>query len=168
MKELRAIFRSEAVKEGVYSVSLTHGDSLYDWTVKLFNFDKDSRIHRDLEKLSVKKKAQQCIELNITYSDKFPVSPPFVRVVSPVVTGGFVLAGGAICMELLTNQGWSVAYSIESLILQIMVTIAKGNAAISENPETGHYNLQRAQASFKALTATHAKNGWYTPPKNQG
>ena len=33
-------------------------------------------------------------------------------------------------MELLTKQGWSSAYSIESLIVQIMATMAKGKARI--------------------------------------
>ena len=43
----------------------------------------------------------------------------------------FVLGGGAICMELLTKQGWSSAYSIESLIMQIMATLVKGKARIN-------------------------------------
>ena len=44
------------------------------------------------------------ILLHIVFDDKFPYSPPFVRVVKPVISGGYVLAGGAICMELLTPQ----------------------------------------------------------------
>lgn len=56
--------------------------------------------------------------------------PPFVRLVSPSVTNGFVLGGGALCMELLTKQGWTSAYSIESLIMQIAATLVKGKARI--------------------------------------
>lgn len=33
-------------------------------------------------------------------------------------------------MELLTKQGWSSAYSLESLILQIAATLVKGKARI--------------------------------------
>jgi len=62
--------------------------------------------------------------------DTFPFEPPFVRVIQPVITGGYVLGGGAICMELLTKQGWSSAYSLESLILQISATLVKGKARI--------------------------------------
>lgn len=36
--------------------------------------------------------------------DTFPFDPPFVRVITPVISGGYVLGGGAICMELLTKQ----------------------------------------------------------------
>lgn len=38
------------------------------------------------------------------FQDNFPFEPPFVRVVNPVLNGGYVLHGGAICMELLTRQ----------------------------------------------------------------
>lgn len=60
----------------------------------------------------------------------FSFEPPFVRLVSPTITNGFVLGGGAICMELLTRQGWSSAYSIESLILQIAATLVKGKVCL--------------------------------------
>lgn len=79
-----------------------------------------------------------------------------------------MLSGGAICMELLTKQGWSSAYCIESVILQIAATLVKGNARIDFNPKSHAYTLQRAQSSFKSLSQIHEKNGWYTPPKEDG
>lgn len=86
----------------------------------------------------------------------FRFEPPFVRLVSPTITNGFVLGGGAICMELLTRQGWSSAYSIESLILQIAATLVKGKVCFltpflvgikhlqikkDEAPTTAYWNL---------------------------
>ena len=53
-----------------------------------------------------------------------------MRVINPIISGGYVLGGGAICMELLTKQGWSSAYSLESVILQIAATLVKGKARI--------------------------------------
>lgn len=44
--------------------------------------------------------------------------------------GGYVLVGGAICMELLTKQGWSSAYTVEAVIMQIAATLVKGKARI--------------------------------------
>ena len=46
------------------------------------------------------------ILLNFTFKDNFPFEPPFVRICYPVIQGGYVLNGGAICMELLTKQGY--------------------------------------------------------------
>ncbi|KAK1340766.1 LOW QUALITY PROTEIN: hypothetical protein QTO34_017159, partial [Cnephaeus nilssonii] len=50
--------------------------------------------------------------LKFSFKGNFPFDPPFFRVVSPVLSGGYVLGRGAICTELLTKQGWSSVYSI--------------------------------------------------------
>ncbi|KAK1891921.1 Ubiquitin-conjugating enzyme E2 Q2, partial [Dissostichus eleginoides] len=92
-------------------------------------------------------------------SDNFPFDPPFVRVVSPVLSGGYVLGGGALCMELLTKQGWSSAYSIESVIMQINATLVKGKARVQFGANKNQYNLARAQQSYKSLVQIHEKNG---------
>ncbi|XP_077883605.1 ubiquitin-conjugating enzyme E2 Q1 isoform X4 [Ictidomys tridecemlineatus] len=134
MKELRDIYRSQSFKGGNYAVELVN-DSLYDWNVKLLKVDQDSALHNDLQILKEKEGAD-FILLNFSFKDNFPFDPPFVRVVSPVLSGGYVLGGGAICMELLTKQS--------------------------------QYSLTRAQQSYKSLVQIHEKNGWYTPPKEDG
>ena len=63
--------------------------------------------------------------LRLSFPDNFPFDPPFVRVLAPLVQGGYVLTGGAICMELLTPDGWSQAYTIEAVIMQTMATMVK-------------------------------------------
>uniref|UniRef100_A0A3P8RJS6 Ubiquitin-conjugating enzyme E2Q family member 2 n=1 Tax=Amphiprion percula TaxID=161767 RepID=A0A3P8RJS6_AMPPE len=144
MKELREIYRSQSYKTGIYSVELVN-DSLYEWHVKL-RTKRRGGLH----------------------SDNFPFDPPFVRVISPVLSGGYVLGGGALCMELLTKQGWSSAYSIESVIMQINATLVKGKARVQFGANKNQYNLARAQQSYKSLVQIHEKNGWYTPPKEDG
>uniref|UniRef100_A0A8C0PMP8 E2 ubiquitin-conjugating enzyme n=2 Tax=Canis lupus familiaris TaxID=9615 RepID=A0A8C0PMP8_CANLF len=128
MKELRDIYRSQSYKAGIYSVELIN-DSLYDWHVKLQKVDPDSPLHSDLQILK-EKEGIEYILLNFSFKDNFPFDPPFVRVVLPVLSGGYVLGGGALCMELLTKQGWSSAYSIESVIMQINATLVKGKARV--------------------------------------
>uniref|UniRef100_A0A8C9WZE8 E2 ubiquitin-conjugating enzyme n=1 Tax=Sander lucioperca TaxID=283035 RepID=A0A8C9WZE8_SANLU len=166
MKELREIYRSQSYKTGIYSVELV-GDSLYEWHVKLRTVDPDSPLHSDLQVLK-EKEGVDYILLNFSYKDNFPFDPPFVRVVSPVLSGGYVLGGGALCMELLTKQGWSSAYSIESVIMQINATLVKGKARVQFGANKNQYNLARAQQSYKSLVQIHEKNGWYTPPKEDG
>uniref|UniRef100_A0A3B3ZUL5 E2 ubiquitin-conjugating enzyme n=1 Tax=Periophthalmus magnuspinnatus TaxID=409849 RepID=A0A3B3ZUL5_9GOBI len=166
MKELREIYRSQSYKTGIYSVELVN-DSLYEWHVKLRTVDPDSPLHSDLQVLK-EKEGVDYILLNFSYKDNFPFDPPFVRVVSPVLSGGYVLGGGALCMELLTKQGWSSAYSIESVIMQINATLVKGKARVQFGANRNQYNLARAQQSYKSLVQIHEKNGWYTPPKEDG
>ncbi|NXN96537.1 UB2Q1 enzyme, partial [Rhinopomastus cyanomelas] len=157
MKELRDIYRSPSFK----------GGDLYDWNVKLLKVDEDSALHNDLQILK-EKEGTDFILLNFSFKDNFPFDPPFVRVVSPVLSGGYVLGGGAICMELLTKQGWSSAYSIESVIMQISATLVKGKARVQFGANKNQYSLTRAQQSYKSLVQIHEKNGWYTPPKEDG
>ncbi|KAK7603755.1 hypothetical protein V9T40_003754 [Parthenolecanium corni] len=170
MKELKDIYNSETFKKGVYTIELV-GDSLYEWNVRLFSVDKDSQLCKDLAMLK-EKEGKDAIVLNMTFKDTFPFTPPFVRVVDPVISGGYVLIGGAICMELLTQQGWSSAYTIEAVILQIAATLVYGKARIQFGPQKvpvqNQYTLARAQQSFNSLVHIHEKNGWFTPPKADG
>ncbi|XP_063099603.1 ubiquitin-conjugating enzyme E2 Q2 isoform X5 [Cavia porcellus] len=166
MKELRDIYRSQSYKTGIYSVELVN-DSLYEWHVKLQKVDPDSPLHSDLQILK-EKEGIEYILLNFSFKDNFPFDPPFVRVVLPVLSGGYVLGGGALCMELLTKQGWSSAYSIESVIMQINATLVKGKARVQFGANKNQYNLARAQQSYNSIVQIHEKNGWYTPPKEDG
>uniref|UniRef100_A0A8C5EXK1 E2 ubiquitin-conjugating enzyme n=1 Tax=Gouania willdenowi TaxID=441366 RepID=A0A8C5EXK1_GOUWI len=162
MKELREIYRSQSYKTGIYSVELV-GDSLYEWHVKLRTVDPDSSLHSDLQVLK-EKEGMDYILLNFSYKDNFPFDPPFVRVLSPVLSGGYVLGGGALCMELLTKQGWSSAYSIESVIMQINATLVKGKARVQFGANKNQYNLARAQQSYKSLVQIHEKNACECSP----
>nr|CAG4644062.1 EOG090X0867 [Lepidurus arcticus] len=166
MKELRDIYRSDSFKKGIYSVELMN-DSLYEWNVRLMTVDPDSPLHSDLILLK-EKEGKDYILLNILFKEQYPFEPPFVRVVYPMIQGGYVLVGGAICMELLTKQGWSSAYTVEALIMQIAATLVKGKARIQFGATKGQYSLARAQQSFKSLVQIHEKNGWFTPPKEDG
>ncbi|XP_014224392.1 ubiquitin-conjugating enzyme E2 Q2 [Trichogramma pretiosum] len=175
MKELRDIYRSDSFKKGMYSIELVN-DSLYEWNIRLKCVDPDSPLHTDLVLLK-EKEGKDSILLNMLFKETYPFEPPFVRVVYPMISGGYVLIGGAICMELLTKQGWSSAYTVEAVIMQISATLVKGKARIQFQPTAGggkactgqgQYSLARAQQSFKSLVQIHEKNGWFTPPKEDG
>ena len=135
-----------------YIHTLAHATPIH-YTLSSARVDPDSALYEDLKKMKETEGVDHIL-LHIQFDDKFPYTPPFVRVVKPVLTGGYVLAGGAICMELLTPQvclcpslpsqheselaccvyfsqkGWSSAYTIEAVILQIGATLVKGKARI--------------------------------------
>ncbi|XP_041449439.1 ubiquitin-conjugating enzyme E2 Q2-like [Drosophila obscura] len=166
MKELLTVFQSEAVKKDIYSVELVD-DSIFEWNVRIKSVDPDSNLHSDLMKLK-EAGEEGCILLHISFNDKYPFDPPFVRVVSPVIQNGYVHSGGAICMELLTKQGWSSAYTVEAMIIQISATLPRGSARALLDSKSYQYNLPRALESFKHIMKYHEKGGWYTPPKSDG
>ncbi|XP_026687014.1 ubiquitin-conjugating enzyme E2 Q2-like [Diaphorina citri] len=102
MKELRDIYRSDSFKKGVYSIDLVC-DSLYEWNIHLKLVDPESPLHNDLALLQ-EQEGKNSILLNVLFKETYPFEPPFVRVVYPIISGGYVLIGGALCMELLTKQ----------------------------------------------------------------
>ncbi|XP_053597782.1 ubiquitin-conjugating enzyme E2 Q2-like [Microplitis demolitor] len=176
MKELRDIYRSDSFKNKIYTIELVN-DSLYRWNVGIKSTDPDSPLTKDLELLK-KREGKDFILLQILFSDMFPFEPPFVRIVHPIMSGDFVTSGGALCMELLTKQGWSSAFTMEALIMQILATMLKGHARVwqfdetkslssSNNPNL-RYTLYDAVLSFDSLEKKHQERGWHTPPNNEG
>lgn len=117
MKELQEIRR---LGDDFITVELAD-DNLYDWNVKLHQVDKDSALWQDMKETNT-----EFILLNISFPDNFPFSPPFVRVLTPRLENGYVLDGGAICMELLTPRGWSSAYTVEAVMRQFAASLVKG------------------------------------------
>ncbi|XP_028342443.1 ubiquitin-conjugating enzyme E2Q-like protein 1 [Physeter macrocephalus] len=123
MKELQDIAR---LSDRFISVELVD-ESLFDWNVKLHQVDKDSVLWQDMKETNT-----EFILLNLTFPDNFPFSPPFMRVLSPRLENGYVLDGGAICMELLTPRGWSSAYTVEAVMRQFAASLVKGQVSGAE------------------------------------
>lgn len=51
-------------------------ENLYHWDVRLFGFDKDSDLAKDMENYR-KKTGNTDVVLEIKFSDSYPFSPPF-------------------------------------------------------------------------------------------
>lgn len=83
MKEMREIYRSASYKNGDYTIELVD-ESIYSWNIELRCIDSGSELYTDLIKLK-EKEGKDCILINITFDDKYPIEPPFVRVVYPIV-----------------------------------------------------------------------------------
>ncbi|WEW55010.1 protein with ADP-ribose polymerase and ubiquitin-conjugating enzyme catalytic domains [Emydomyces testavorans] len=100
-------------------------NTVYQWIVELHSFDANLPLADDLKQAEL-----TSIALELRFSKDYPISPPFVRVIRPRFLsfqqggGGHVTAGGALCMELLTNSGWSAVSSIESVLLQVRLAIS--------------------------------------------
>jgi len=136
-------------------------ENLYHWDVKLFNFDKDCDISKDM--IAYKKKSgQDFILLELRFSKDYPFAPPFVRVVRPrfAFRTGHVTIGGSICMELLTNTGWNSTNDIESILIQIRAELLSGGARLDAGlSDTYEYSVSEAWDAFFRAARTH---GWDT------
>ncbi|XP_053998909.1 ubiquitin-conjugating enzyme E2Q-like protein CG4502 isoform X2 [Hylaeus anthracinus] len=120
MKELSEIQRTQHRHESTFTAELVN-DNLFEWHVRLHKIDPESALAADMIELNI-----PYILLHIVFPENFPFAPPFMRVISPRIEKGFVMEGGAICMELLTPRGWASAYTIEAVITQFAASIVKG------------------------------------------
>ncbi|KAL7550569.1 hypothetical protein ACHAWF_013784 [Thalassiosira exigua] len=65
-------------EEAGFSLEPSDEDSMDKWRIKLFGFDEDSNLAKDLMVCGM-----DHVELEMSFPDQYPFEPPFVRVVAP-------------------------------------------------------------------------------------
>ncbi|KAI4106028.1 MAG: hypothetical protein L6R37_002391 [Teloschistes peruensis] len=138
--------------------------NMYQWIVELHSFDAKLPIAEDL-----KSKGLKSVIMEIRFGKDYPMSPPFVRIIRPRFLsfmaggGGHVTAGGALCMELLTNSGWSAVSNMESVLLQVRLALSstEPKPARLEPGLVRDYGVREAIQAY--IRACHA-HGWAVPP----
>ncbi|XP_014206968.1 ubiquitin-conjugating enzyme E2Q-like protein CG4502 [Copidosoma floridanum] len=164
MKEFSEIQRMQH-RDPTFTAELVN-DNLFEWHIRLYKIDPESELATDMKEFGIPH-----ILLHVVFPENFPFAPPFIRVISPRIEKGFVMEGGAICMELLTPRGWASAYTLEAVITQFAASVVKGQGRIARKPKTSHsaaFNRRSAEESFRSLVKTHDKYGWVTPPLAEG
>ena len=146
-QDLYKIMMSDTRQAG-FSLEPASHDQMDKWRIQLFQFDEDSNLAKDMVVLGV-----DHVELEMTFPDDYPFEPPFVRVVRPRFKRqtGFVMHG-ALCMELLTKDGWNPVNDIESVIVSIRSLMVVGDgrlAAAVEMPATKRLELLEQHAQKK-------------------
>lgn len=146
-------------------------DNVYQWLVELHSFPPTLPLAQDMERTGVKS-----VVLEIRFGPSYPMSPPFVRVVKPRFKGfaqgggGHITAGGALCMELLTNSGWSAVSSVESVLVQVRMAICAddpparlevtGGRSSLAGGGGGCYGVGEAREAYVRACRAH---GWGIP-----
>ncbi|KAL4907254.1 hypothetical protein BDW74DRAFT_166737 [Aspergillus multicolor] len=139
-------------------------DNVYQWIVELHSFDKNLAIAKDLEKAKV-----NSIVIEMRFPASYPLTPPFLRIIRPRFVrfahggGGHITAGGAMCMELLTNTGWLPSFSIESVLLQVKLAITNElprPARLDLHARPAEYGIGEAISEYKRVCIAH---GWEVP-----
>jgi ubiquitin-conjugating enzyme E2 Q len=148
-----------------------HGEQIenvYQWIVEMHSFEGTLPLARDMKQAGL-----TSIVLELRFTNQFPFSPPFVRVIRPRFTpflaggGGHVTAGGALCMELLTNDGWLLSTSMENVLLQVRMAISSTTprpARLQASAGYGgqSYGIGEAIDAYKRACLQH---GW-TPAQD--
>ncbi|KXT10207.1 hypothetical protein AC579_444 [Pseudocercospora musae] len=168
MKELlnlAKIQESTPLAELGWYIDVEKIENAYQWIVELHSFHTFEKLPLadDMKKQNIKS-----IVLEIRFNKDFPFTPPYVRVVRPQFLtfnqggGGHIVMGGAMCMELLTNTGWSSVSSMESVLMQIRMAIAsEPYARLHKGGAKTDYGVAEAAEGYMRACATH---GWQVPP----
>jgi ubiquitin-conjugating enzyme E2 Q len=142
--------------------------TVYQWIVELHSFDPGLPLVADLEAAGL-----QSVVLELRFPENYPMSPPFARIIRPRFLGfqegggGHVTMGGALCMELLTNSGWTAVSTIESVLLQVRMAISSTDpkpARLQWGQHKGQvqqYGVGEAVSAYLRACHTH---GWKVPP----
>ena len=132
--------------------------NVYQWIVELHSFESHLPLAEDMKSKGIKS-----VVMEIRFGKNYPMSPPFVRVIRPRFLsfmaggGGHVTAGGALCMELLTNSGWSAVSNIESVLLQVRLAMSSTDPkpARLEAGNIRDYQVGEAMEAFIRACQTH-------------
>ncbi|EME83612.1 uncharacterized protein MYCFIDRAFT_164748 [Pseudocercospora fijiensis CIRAD86] len=167
MKELQNLAKvqeSTSPAELGWYIDVEKIDNAYQWIVELHSFHTFEKLPLADE---MKKQNIKSIVLEIRFNKDFPFTPPYVRVVRPQFLtfnqggGGHIVMGGAMCMELLTNTGWSSVSTMESVLMQIRMAIASEPYARLNKNAKNDYGVGEAAEGYMRACATH---GWQVPP----
>ncbi|EME46140.1 hypothetical protein DOTSEDRAFT_78519 [Dothistroma septosporum NZE10] len=172
MKELRSLQKVEdstPLAELGWFIAAEKIENVYQWIVELHSFHT-FEVKGKLLPLAddMKKQGVKSVVLEIRFNKDFPFTPPYVRVIRPRFLslgqggGGHIVLGGAMCMELLTNTGWSSVSSMESVLMQIRMAIAsEPYARLAQGGGHGDYGTGEAADGYIRACQTH---GWQVPP----
>jgi ubiquitin-protein ligase len=152
MKEYQAIMKQSPEALG-FNIQLAEEDNLSRWMVYLTR-PENPQLELQMSRLGI-----PAIEIEITFKENYPIAPPFIRVVFPHFKfhSGHITVGGSLCMEMLTNQGWSPTFNVENVITQIKMAISDGGGEIDERNYRNRYTMEEALDAFKRVLASH---GW--------
>lgn len=62
-------------------------------------------------------------ELQMDFPQNYPFKPPVVKFITPVYHCN--VSNGSICLDILKEDMWSSAYSIEKILLSIMILLSQ-------------------------------------------
>lgn len=144
-------------------------DNISVWRVRIRNFGEDTELHQDLMKIG-----RDYVEIEIRFPDNFPIKAPYIWVVAPIFqyrTGHVIsgldggTTGGAICMDVLTDESWSPIMKIYAVLVQAKMVMSRGTEDDPVGSQgridmrmVGHeYTYEGSITGFKRLLSVH---GW--------
>lgn len=147
MKELSEYQKKKDYYENELGVKINVSENDINLWLVSINKVYSEALKNDMDNFGIKE-----IILEIRFSEQYPHSPPFIRIISPAFEPrtAHITLGGTLCMELLYDKGgWKPMVSIETVIVNIIALInsKEANAKII-GTSNSYYNLEEAKKSY--------------------
>ena len=62
-------------------------------------------------------------KLSINVPTSYPIDPPTIKFVTPIVHPNINLGSGEICLDILKKESWSPAWNLEHLVVAILMLL---------------------------------------------
>ena len=98
------------------------------------------------------------INFEITLPDDYPLSPPFIRIITPrfIHLTGHITIGGSICSELLMKQNWVPTLSILKVMIIVCHNMVDGGARLERGSGLlKPYTFAEAESAYNRMIRTH-------------
>ncbi|KAI0466373.1 hypothetical protein F4859DRAFT_526825 [Xylaria cf. heliscus] len=165
LQKLQKVQATTPLHELGWYIDFDKIENMFQLIVELHSFDPNMPLARDMKEAGI-----TSIVLEVRFLRGFPMTPPFIRVIQPRFIpfanggGGHVTIGGAMCMELLTNTGWSPVSSMESVLLQVRLAMCSQEPRPARLEKSkGHVNQYGLREAIDAFVRAAALHGWEVP-----
>ena len=124
-------------------------DNIYNWRVKMFNFDPESRLSRDLTELR-EKWGYDYIELDVSYKmDLYPFFPPFVKLLRPRFHG--FMMGAIASSDLFKLSHWDPVREASKTLTMLRSALEKDGAIDVGSASNDLVNCKRKKEKKNCL-----------------
>ncbi|KAF2971494.1 hypothetical protein GQX73_g2124 [Xylaria multiplex] len=165
--KLQKVQTTTPLHESGWYIDFDRIENMFQWIAELHSFDQSLPLAKDMKGAGI-----TSIVIEIRFLRGYPLTPPFVRVIKPRFLpfsrggGGHVTGGGAMCMELLTNTGWSPVSSMESVLLQVRLAMSCLEPKPARLESLHHiYNEYSIHEAVDAYIRAATSHGWEVPPE---
>lgn len=101
--------------------------------------EKDQQlIYKDLKKAKI-----EVIKFEVRFNE-YPIKPPFVRVIEPVLIGGNIMDGGNICIDLFGTRLWAPTITIENVMVMVIQLLRDNKNLRLDTKKTSKYSYENA------------------------
>jgi ubiquitin-protein ligase len=126
--------------------------NIVEITVSIDNFydpDKSAKeqqlIYKQLKEANIK-----FINFEVRFNE-YPLKPPFVRVIEPVLTGGNVMEGGNICIDLFGTKLWAPTITIVNVMVMVVQLLRDNKLLKLDNSGKLKYSYENAVNNDKTF-----------------